>query len=489
MLDNTQHERMIHKTLATLTLALACGLLSCKSFDDSIKPVIALDHGESTADTGQAKKIYMKGIKSISDADPTRLHVEPWRIITDYYPDSIRLFVRVYDDDGYLITNLAPPRYNGTDDYRKIWSGLTEQIGVDGVPKSINDFTVREFSELDGLPNEISLVLDYSGTMGTNIEMLEDAAVNFIKLKKPQDRVAVVKFDSKPHLVVRATNSAPDLLAAFGEGLKGYGEYTALYSATKLGGEQIANAPTTNPRALILFTDGEDNASEIDNLDVFDYNKAHNIPIFAVAFGAVNRDALEDLATYTGGKYYQADSPQELRAVFEDIYRSLQNYYLVSYRPLSDDGRHLVHVSLNPPGTDRPIAGTIEYNTFLGIQRTGPGEVVEPPPVENIFFAYNSAELLPASNAALDELASFMRDKSRREIQVQGHTSAEGTDEYNQVLSEQRAEAIRNALVERGIESRRITTKGFGKSRPIAPNDTEEGREKNRRVTIVLTRR
>jgi len=489
MLDNTQHERMIHKTLATLTLALACGLLSCKSFDDSIKPVIALDHGESVADTGSAKKIYMKGIKSISDADPTRLNVEPWRIITDYYPDSIRLFVRVYDDDGYLITDLAPPRYKGGDDYRKIWSGLTEQIGIDGAPKPIGDFTVREFSELDGLPNEIALVLDYSGTMATNIGMLEDAAVNFIKLKKPQDRVAVVKFDNKPQLAVRATDSAPELLAAFGQGLKGYGGYTSLYSATKLGGEQIANAPPTNPRALILFTDGEDNASTIDNLAVFDYNKEHDIPIFAVAFGAVNRDVLEELATYTGGKYYQADSPEELRAVFEDIYRSLQNYYLVSYRPLNEDGKHLVHVSLNPPGSDRPIAGTMEYNTFLGIQRTGPGENIEPPPVENIFFAYNSAELLPTSNPALDALAAFMREKSRREIQVQGHTSAEGTDEYNQALSERRADAIKAALVERGIEARRITTKGFGKTRPIAPNDTEAGREKNRRATIVLTRR
>ncbi len=481
-------------TLALLgTVALAVGLASCKSFDESVRPVIDLDRTEAEA-AAASRQIYMKGIKSISDADPSRLKVEPWRVVTDHYPDSIRLYVRVYDTEGYLITNLAPPHYEGGGDYRAIWNGLTEQVGVDGLPEPIRDFSVREFSELDAVPNEIALVLDYSGTMGTNIGLLEQAAVGFVRLKKPTDRIAVVKFDSKPKLASPATNSTEELVKKFGTGLQGFGEYTAMYSAAKLGGEQIMNAPAENPRALILFTDGEDNASTIDDFALLGFNKQHNIPIFTVAFGAVNRQVLVDLSTYSGGKFYQTESADDFKAIFEDIYRSLQNYYLISYKPIDADGRHIASVSLNPPGARSSVVGTIEYNT-LKSGRTPYGGGAGGPltsdtlPVDHIYFAYNSADLLPTSDPALDALADYMKEYPRREILVQGHTSSEGTDERNQLLSEQRAAAIRTALVARGVAERRITVKGYGKSVPIARNDTEAGRQRNRRVTIVLTRR
>jgi outer membrane protein OmpA-like peptidoglycan-associated protein len=72
-------------------------------------------------------------------------------------------------------------------------------------------------------------------------------------------------------------------------------------------------------------------------------------------------------------------------------------------------------------------------------------------------------------------------------LQVEGHTDSIGTDEYNRRLSEQRAEAVRDYLVAQGISSEAITSSGFGKSEPVASNDTPEGRQQNRRVELVVS--
>ncbi len=72
-------------------------------------------------------------------------------------------------------------------------------------------------------------------------------------------------------------------------------------------------------------------------------------------------------------------------------------------------------------------------------------------------------------------------------LAVEGHTDSIGTDEYNRQLSEQRAEAVRDYLVQQGIKSDAITASGFGKSEPVASNDTPEGRQQNRRVELVVS--
>jgi outer membrane protein OmpA-like peptidoglycan-associated protein len=72
-------------------------------------------------------------------------------------------------------------------------------------------------------------------------------------------------------------------------------------------------------------------------------------------------------------------------------------------------------------------------------------------------------------------------------LEIEGHTDSTGSDAYNQMLSQSRAESVRNFLVEQGIPTARIpATQGFGRTKPIAPNDTRANREKNRRVDIVI---
>jgi OOP family OmpA-OmpF porin len=101
-------------------------------------------------------------------------------------------------------------------------------------------------------------------------------------------------------------------------------------------------------------------------------------------------------------------------------------------------------------------------------------------------FAFNSAEINDLSFRELRKAMTFMRENPTTKAVVEGNTDNKGTDEYNQKLSERRAAAVKDVLVKSGIEADRLTTVGYGESRPVASNDTEEGRAKNRRVSIVV---
>ena len=87
----------------------------------------------------------------------------------------------------------------------------------------------------------------------------------------------------------------------------------------------------------------------------------------------------------------------------------------------------------------------------------------------------------------VDRLAQFMRDYPERSVRIEGHTDSAGSDAANQALSEQRADAVRESLIERGLEAERIATLGYGEARPIAGNETAAGRQQNRRVEIVVS--
>lgn len=106
--------------------------------------------------------------------------------------------------------------------------------------------------------------------------------------------------------------------------------------------------------------------------------------------------------------------------------------------------------------------------------------------LENIYFDTGKATLKPESTATLQSMSELMLNKKSLEIEISGHTDNVGNDEYNLKLSEDRANAVKNYLVVKGIENSRVKTIGYGPSQPIATNDTEEGRQKNRRISVKI---
>jgi outer membrane protein OmpA-like peptidoglycan-associated protein len=105
----------------------------------------------------------------------------------------------------------------------------------------------------------------------------------------------------------------------------------------------------------------------------------------------------------------------------------------------------------------------------------------------DVLFRFDEAELAPGATVTMDRLAEFMEENPERIIAIEGHTDSSGAASYNRDLSRQRAEAVRQALVDRGIPSRRIEIRALGEEFPVATNDTDTGRQLNRRVEIVLS--
>lgn len=112
-----------------------------------------------------------------------------------------------------------------------------------------------------------------------------------------------------------------------------------------------------------------------------------------------------------------------------------------------------------------------------------PGAVVQ---LVNIRFAYNSAELIEDSEEGITMLAAFLESHPELHVELAGHTDNVGSDNYNLKLSNERAEVVRQALIAKGIAEDRLTAQGYGSSRPIYPNDTDEHRAGNRRTEMIV---
>ncbi len=109
--------------------------------------------------------------------------------------------------------------------------------------------------------------------------------------------------------------------------------------------------------------------------------------------------------------------------------------------------------------------------------------------LNNVFFDFNKATLRKESFPELNRLANFLKKNPNIKIEISGHTDNIGSDEYNQKLSEQRAKAVKNYLVSKGCDPQQMIVVGYGSSKPIASNKTEQGRQKNRRVEFRIIKK
>ena len=128
------------------------------------------------------------------------------------------------------------------------------------------------------------------------------------------------------------------------------------------------------------------------------------------------------------------------------------------------------------------------YASISAIMETRKGARGLVAALSGVNFETNKATLKPMAREKLSKLSGVLLGfPGEYKLEIEGHTDSTGSDAYNQTLSQARAESVRNFLVEQGIPAERIpSTQGFGRSRPIAPNDTRPNREKNRRVDIVI---
>jgi outer membrane protein OmpA-like peptidoglycan-associated protein len=125
-----------------------------------------------------------------------------------------------------------------------------------------------------------------------------------------------------------------------------------------------------------------------------------------------------------------------------------------------------------------------QFNRILPTTDTPRGLKVN---MADVLFAFGKYDLRPAAREALARLSGIVVSHPGLKLAVEGYTDSIGSDEVNQTLSEKRASTVRDYLVQQGVDHNSVTAEGFGKSNPVASNDTNEGRQQNRRVEIIIS--
>jgi len=132
---------------------------------------------------------------------------------------------------------------------------------------------------------------------------------------------------------------------------------------------------------------------------------------------------------------------------------------------------------------DRSIALALQELAALHARETSRGIELT---LSDVYFEFDRADLRPSAAQDLTALAAFLRENPGRAIVIEGHTDSVGSETYNLDLSRRRAAAVQSFLVAQGVDPTRISARGFGKSYPVASNDSESGRQQNRRVDMLV---
>jgi outer membrane protein OmpA-like peptidoglycan-associated protein/Mg-chelatase subunit ChlD len=435
------------------------------------------DEDDSTETTN-----YITSTIPIDSVNINKLIFDVWRIETDKYPDKIKEFTRVYDSLGHFVTNIADPyKKNKEINY---FAKLDEGLGkiYNKRIQNIPEFTVREFGANDSIPYNIVLAVDNSGSMSGVFNTIMDGAELFASMKFKYDKLAVTSFSDSTDVRVPLSDNTKQIISMLrAKRQQGLGRLSQVNDALFKSMNMFEFTSKEDPRVLVVFTDGDDNISKKDNLELIKRANEEKIHIFCVAFGYYKDDGLRELAKYTGGKFYKAYTKEELTAIFRDIYMSLRYYYLVEYKPPRFMGTHFVYNYLSVPGRKDSLVAQGEYD-MSDFTLGNVGDVFEIP----ILFDFNKADLKPESSTIIDAIVDQMMIYPKLKIEIQGHTDNVGGLDFNQVLSEKRAAAVKLAITSKGIEPERIRTRGFGMTMPTTNNDTEQSRAKNRRTMFVI---
>ena len=133
------------------------------------------------------------------------------------------------------------------------------------------------------------------------------------------------------------------------------------------------------------------------------------------------------------------------------------------------------------------IPANSEYNLVdkvIELKKIAVGSIIE---LRNVFFATGSSTLTAESNAELDRLVKLMKDVPGLKVEIGGHTDNVGSESMNQKLSQDRAASVVTYLTGKGIAKDRLTSAGYGSTKPVATNGSAEGRQQNRRTEFKIT--
>jgi outer membrane protein OmpA-like peptidoglycan-associated protein len=264
---------------------------------------------------------------------------------------------------------------------------------------------------------------------------------------------------------------------------KSYGSGTALYDGTAAGIQELKKV-SMQQRIIVLFSDGGDNSSKIREDSIIRLSRAHNIPIFSIAYGMTDEMPLKKLSSATGGKMYRIYTIKEFPYVLADIVKSIKNHYRISYKPPKSADIHKIGLFVQ---LRKDIVGYTHgyYDKSLFQFYENKGSIH----IANIQFESGTSIMSAGNEQIIDDIVVAMNNNPELIIEIRGHTDNIGSEKNNLELSLARAQSVASAIVQKGIVKNRLIPKGMGESEPLNSNENEEQRKQNRRTEFILIRK
>jgi Mg-chelatase subunit ChlD len=446
---------------------------------------------------------YISSIRHIDDVPRDEpLEMDIIGVDRSKYPDEMTIRVVVVDTSGNYISGMAPPL--GTDSLSKVYfKRLSETTDNNNYTRS---YHITEIQESASTPYDISLVLDYSGSMVGTIDYLEKSLKRFILRKYLNDRISITKFDEKINTVVPLLSNSEEIFDYFKfEKLAGFGGKTALYAAADMGLTAIDSSD--RKKVMILFTDGNENSSFLYfGQYAFTANqlaerlRLSGTRLFVVSYGTgTNTELLLQLASLSDGKIYFISSPEYITKVFDEMPRVLHQYYEISYTPVKHTGNH--RVILNYYNHTRRT-GTVYFDYYIGSDfdisdmefdtanywfRMINGKKPVSPPQVVVNFVFNEDFIRQDYLTNLEKYLKYLQTYPETEVEILAHADHIGTDEQCLIISQRRAGAVKSYFLSQGIDEKRIHIRSFGKIHPIWITEEETWKaSENRRVELIL---
>ena len=396
------------------------------------------------------------------------------------YKEEIEITVKSIDISKFPETKLIIEAYNKLGEPLENLTPKQITIYESGIP--FPAISVEKIPIANNYPWDFVFLVDITGSMQPQIDGVVDNIRSFASNLQERGidyRLGLILFTDYIEKVYQPTSDVDNFLTWIKDvrAAGGGDEKENALEVLAATAYRIQFRPEAN-RVAILITDapyhqkGEkgDGTTQETTESIIERMQKNDIRVFSIApkkFKNYNY-----ISEQTRGSWYDIDFP--FSVVLTNFTRQITNLFIVKYKSSKTVIPDSIEIGLFDAEHTKIV------KKMIPIVELGRKLIIE-----NLLFLSARYELTANINE-LNILAEFMNSKPTINVMIEGHTDAIGSDEVNDVLSNRRAVSVKNYLVSKGVAANRIQTKGFGKRKPIASNDSEFGRSLNRRTEIVI---
>jgi len=394
---------------------------------------------------------------------------------------NIKMTIRNVDISTYPIIKLIVEAYDVQGNPLDTMYATDLSVMENGVEKKV--ISIEKISINDRIPVDFVFVIDQTGSMQNHINSVRTQALGFTKFLKGRGidyTLSLILFSDLIEQQYQPTEDVNEFLGWLAK-VKADGggdiEENALKALSRAA-RNIKYRPSAN-RVVVLITDAPYHTNETrqgrqrtnnNTASIVQLLQDNDIRVFSITPKRLKE--YSQITNMTRGNSYDIDYP--FSSILDNFSTQLTNLYALKYK------------TLEPAIPDSIDIAIINEKKEQLTQKTIPiVELGRKLIIQNMLYRTGKSNL-PQTVPELDVLTEFMKNRKNVVIRIEGHTDAIGSHAINDRLSKERAEGVKDYLMQKGISKHRVKTKGFGERRPIASNKTDFGRKLNRRTEIII---